>query len=97
MPVIVRLVHRIISDIGVAVGADAVLGRIPVIGAYEAAKQRIHIAGVEVDQPGRRANDSLDRLPFRLTGIVALARCPAGNCAANAERGYMISASGSRC
>lgn len=52
MPVRIALVDRIVEGIGISVGADAFLDRIPVIGRDEAAEDGIHVACVEVDQPG---------------------------------------------
>src|SRR5215210_6689754 len=51
MPVGIAPVDRIIVGIGIAVGADTWLCRVPCVGLDEAAKLGIVIAGVQIHEP----------------------------------------------
>ena len=62
MPIPVALVDGIVEGICVAVDVDAGEDRVPGVGGEEAAQQRIVVAGMEILEAVRRANDSLDRL-----------------------------------
>jgi hypothetical protein len=50
----IALVDRIVVGIGVAVGADPGLRRVPGVRLDEAAKRRVVVAGVEIHEPALR-------------------------------------------
>ena len=52
MPVRIAPVHRVVLRIGVPVRPHALLDGIPIIRRDEAAEDRVHVAGVQVDQAG---------------------------------------------
>ena len=62
MPIPVAAIDRIVGGIGVAVDVDACEDRVPGVGGEEASEDGIVIAGMEILEAVRRANDSLDRL-----------------------------------
>ncbi|ESX11814.1 hypothetical protein X768_09715 [Mesorhizobium sp. LSJC265A00] len=52
MAIIVPPIDRIIACVSISVGANAFLSRIPVIRRDEPSKHRIHVPGIEIQQPG---------------------------------------------
>jgi hypothetical protein len=52
MPIVIRLVDRVVLGIGMAIGANAGQRGVPVVGRDEAAVERVHVAGVRMDEAG---------------------------------------------